>query len=153
VKNFSKRDFISPLSGVVTVLALATAVPAGAQQADPRHMEETKVTATSNQIIQGTPRIWGAGVGHRAVTVSYADLNLNNQAGIDTLYVRLEGASKEVCSPRADFRNRAMHRDWQACYGHALDTAVEQVGDFALQEYHLAKTGRDVSDLEQVADR
>ena len=153
MKRCSKRNFINPLSGVVTVLALATAVSAEAQQADSRHIEETKVTATSNQILDGAPRIWGTGVGHRTVTVVYSALNLNNEAGLDTLYVRLEGASEKVCSPRADFRNRAMHRDWQACYSHALDTAVEQVGDFGLQEYHLAKTGRDVSDLEQVAER
>ena len=153
MRNLSKRKLISPVISGLSVLAFATAIPASGQQADPRHMEETSVKATSDQIIQGTPRIWGAGVGHRAKTVSYSDLNLNHQAGIDTLYVRLENASEEVCAPRADYRNRAMSRDWQACYTHAMDVAVEQVGNLGLQEHHLAKTGRNVSDLEQVAGR
>jgi UrcA family protein len=153
MKNFSKRKLISPLSTMVSLLALGMAIPASGQQADSRIMEETSVTGTSGQIVQGTPRIWGAGVGHRAKTVVYADLNLDHQAGVDTLYVRLESASKEVCAPRADYRNRAMRQDWQACYSHAMDTAVEQVGHLGLQEYHLAKTGREVSELEQVVGR
>ena len=153
MKNFSKCKSIVPVTGMVSVLAFVLSIPVSGQQADPRHIEETSVTATSGQIIQGTPRIWGAGVAHRAKTVAYSDLNLNHQAGIDTLYVRLESASEEVCAPRADFRNRAMSRDWQACYNHAMDTAVEQVGNLGLQEYHLAKTGREVAEIEQVAGR
>ena len=153
MKNFSKRRLSGPLSGMVSLLAFALAVPASGQQADSRQMEETSVKAISGKAIHGTPRIWGAGVAHRSKSVGYADLNLNNPAGVETLYVRLESASREVCAPREDYHNRAMRADWEACYEYAMDAAVEQVGNLGLQEYHLAKTGRDVSGVEQVAGR
>jgi UrcA family protein len=153
MKNFSKHKSIVPVTGMVSVLAFVLSIPVSGQQADPRHIEETTVKATSGEIIQGTPRIWGAGVGHRSKSVRYGDLNLSNPAGVETLYVRLEGASQQVCAPREDYRNRGMRKDWEACYEHAMDAAVEQVGNLGLQEYHLAKTGRDVSGLEQVAGR
>jgi UrcA family protein len=148
------RQFLTcAIRATLATLVIATAGAASAQQSDSRDMEETTVKMKSNAGHQAAPRIRGAGVGHRSATVVYSDLNLDNPAGIHSLYVRLESASQEVCSPRQTYRNPAMRRDWQACYEHAMDEAVKQVGHLGLQGYHLAKTGRDESTVEQVAGR
>jgi UrcA family protein len=116
-------------------------------------MEETTTTSRQDGIEMGRLQGRSAGVQTRTRAVSYADLNLDRKAGLDTLYSRLESASREVCSPRESYRSWAMSQDWQSCYSHAMDKAVADVGNLNLQDYHLARVGEAGEATEQVSDR
>jgi len=116
-------------------------------------MEETTITSRQNGIEMDRLHGRTAGVQTRTRAVSYADLNLERKAGLDTLYSRLESASREVCSPRESYRSWAMSQDWQSCYSHAMDKAVADVGNLNLQDYHLARVGEAGEATEQVSDR
>ena len=72
------------------------------------------------------------------VTVSYADLNLENEEGVQTLYRRLQRASKEVSgftSPRKFGSVGIMHKARQS-YRNALSNAVEKIDNERLSEIH-----------------
>lgn len=69
--------------------------------------------------------------------VSYADLNLNNQAGAERMYRRLRGAAYEVCAPLEG--RRGSKTPWRECVDRAVASAVERVNEPALTEHHLAK--------------
>ena len=116
-------------------------------------MEETTVTSSQSGIEMDRLHGRNTGVQTRTRAVSYADLNLDRKAGLDTLYSRLETASRDVCSPQESYRNRAMSQDRQACYSHAMDKAVADVGNLDLQDYHLARIGDAAEATEQVSDR
>lgn len=116
-------------------------------------MEETTVTSRQNGIEMNRLQGRTTGVQTRTRAVSYADLNLERKAGLDTLYSRLESASREVCSPQESYRSWAMSQDWQACYSHAINKAVADVGNLDLQDYHLARIGEAAEATEQVSDR
>lgn len=79
------------------------------------------------------PFAHGAAVREQAV--SYADLNLSNQADVATLYTRLRAASKKVCGTY-DIRDIAMRRLHEGCVAEALSVAVEQVGHSGLSALH-----------------
>ncbi len=51
-------------------------------------------------VLAGTPSYIGFVEGPNT-TVSYADLNLESEEGVRVLYRRLQHASREVCSPKA----------------------------------------------------
>ncbi len=89
----------------------------------------------------------------RSVTVTWADLNLGHPAGLDQLYLRLTQATKAVCSPRADIRDTAMHRDHKACLETAMDNAVSNVGHLGLEEMHASRTGRSMKPGQDIAKR
>ena len=55
--------------------------------------------------------------------VSYADLDLRTNAGVDRLYARLRLAAADVCG-RADFRDLKAKRAENACVAGAVNTAV-----------------------------
>jgi UrcA family protein len=153
MKHYSRQYLIGAAGGAIAALALTMPVPSAAQQSDRTSMEETTITSRQNGI--ALDRLHGrtTGVQTRTRAVSYADLNLERKAGLDTLYSRLESASREVCSPRESYRSRAMNQDWQACYSHAMDKAVADVGNLDLQDYHLAIIGETAEATEQVSDR
>ncbi|MAL93663.1 MAG: hypothetical protein CME40_01060 [Haliea sp.] len=89
----------------------------------------------------------------RSIPVSFADLNLNRSAGLNTLYRRLERATEQACGPREDGRNLALHRDQRQCQSRAMDSAVAEIGHFALDDLHLARTGRSIDRGEALAER
>jgi UrcA family protein len=153
MKHCRRHYLITAAGGAITALALSMPGLSAAQQSDQTSMEETKVTSRQSGIEMNHLHGRTTGVQTRTKAVSYADLNLDHKAGLDTLYSRLESASREVCSPHDSYRNWAMSRDWQACYSHAMDKAVADVGNLGLQDYHLAKIGGAAESTEQVSDR
>jgi UrcA family protein len=153
MKHCSRQYLISAAGGAITALALTMPGLSAAQQSERTSMEETTTTSRQDGIEMGRLQGRSAGVQTRTRAVSYADLNLDRKAGLDTLYSRLESASREVCSPRESYRSRAMSQDWQACYSHAMDKAVADVGNLNLQDYHLAIIGEAAEPTEQVSDR
>jgi UrcA family protein len=102
----------------------------------------------------GAPAQAGESAGHantRSMTVSYRDLDLSGQAGVNTLYNRLRLAAENVCGPQGDGRDLTMRFAWKQCYDGALDGAVRTVAHVGLSEIHLAQTGRRVDSDRHVA--
>jgi UrcA family protein len=71
----------------------------------------------------------------RSVRVSYAELDLSNDAGVERLYSRLKFAAAEVCGS-ADIRELAALGRQVSCAQQALDRAVEGVHSARLTERH-----------------
>lgn len=71
--------------------------------------------------------------------VSYADLNINSEAGVRTLYGRLSMAATEVCAPLKGGREKA---NWRACFDQAIARSVAKIDRPVLTAYHLSRTGK-----------
>lgn len=77
-----------------------------------------------------------------SVTVPYADLNLNTQAGLEVLYARLRAAAREVCNVR-EGRPLIEAIESRRCYHQVFDTAVDNVKSVRLDALHRAGRGSD----------
>ena len=73
-----------------------------------------------------------------SVKVSYADLNLEKQAGAKALYRRLQQASKQACDVRGLTNAGSVRRmvETRQCYREALSAAVEKVDNELLTQIH-----------------
>ena len=109
-------------------------------------MKESKLfkslVATFVVIVLGGPAVVLAGTPSdfedAKVTVSYADLNLDTEKGVQTLYRRLQRASKEVSgftSLRKVGSVRRM-RETRQYYRESLSNAVEKIDNERLSEIH-----------------
>lgn len=138
------------LASMVGMLSLAAALgmplQAGAAEAE----DAMTVTDSVQRARMQAPRPDRRLTETRSVVVSYADLDLSRQAGVDTLYTRLRSASKTVCGTR-DVRIVQRRRDWDRCYDEALDNAVATVGVEQMVAEHRAQTGRDVGAASRLA--
>ena len=85
-------------------------------------------------------------------TVTYADLNLKSQAGVETLYKRIRQAAYEVCQIPTGTHQIMIESEFKACKADAIDRAIAQTNVPKLTALHLSKTGRNV-DSSQYADR
>jgi UrcA family protein len=72
--------------------------------------------------------------------VRFADLNLNGEAGVQTLYGRLRMAATQVCAP---FRGTSLREKtkWRECFDPALARSVAKIDEPMLTAYHLRRTG------------
>jgi UrcA family protein len=75
------------------------------------------------------------------MTVSYADLNLNSDAGIAVLYKRLRYAARQVCGD-LDTTNLSRGRITTDCINNAMSQAVAQINSPTLTGLYAAKTGK-----------
>lgn len=64
--------------------------------------------------------------------VGFADLDLSKQAGVRSLYVRLQRASARVCGEHKNLRGLAMKRSYDVCYEGSLSRAVDAVNHSGL---------------------
>ncbi len=73
-----------------------------------------------------------------AISVSFADLNIQKAAGARVLYTRLQRATKSVCSMDSYRELGSLLRVSQAeqCYTETLDKAVAKIKSAALQKIH-----------------
>lgn len=71
----------------------------------------------------------------KSIRVSYADLNLNEEAGQETLYQRLRGAAGQICGEVHSKAPRQIS-DNRACFENALNRAVHKVGNQDLLAMH-----------------
>jgi len=85
-------------------------------------------------------------------TVSYADLNLKNSAGVEALYKRIKKAAYEVCQIPTGTHQIRIESEFKACKADSIDRAVQQVNLPSLVALHQSRTGRNVG-LDQYADR
>ncbi len=75
-------------------------------------------------------------------TVSYADLNLENEQGVRVLYQRLQHASKEVCGvasvkiPESILARSSHRRAIRQCYRKSLSNAVDKFDSDDLTRVH-----------------
>jgi len=78
-----------------------------------------------------------------ATTVRFDDLNLDRQAGAETLYKRLESAARRVCGARQT-GSVFLHdtRDWKRCQADALQRAVARIDNTHLTAVHQHHTGQ-----------
>lgn len=132
------------------VAALAISVNA-VIAADPVPRMVFTPSSYDEALIKRAPRVTAANSETKTRYVSYADLNLSVQAGVDTLYQRIESASKKVCAPRERPRSFA-YADWLRCYTMAMDGAVSQANVAILSAHHAAvKLKQEVEQREYVA--
>ncbi len=73
-----------------------------------------------------------------SVRVSYADLNIESEAGAKVLYSRLKHASEKACNVGSYLEDFSVSRAFEAktCYRNALAKAVENIGSDALTRMH-----------------
>ena len=75
-------------------------------------------------------------------TVSYADLNLENEEGVRVLYQRLQYTSKEVCGitspniPEAILKRSSRRRAAWQCYRESLSNGVDKIDNEDLTRIH-----------------
>ncbi len=109
-------------------------------------MKESKLfkslVATFVVIVLGGPAVVLAGtpsyIEDAKATVSYVDLNLENEEGVRVLYRRLQRASKEVCGvTRLLNAGSIMHlQGTQQCYRETLSNAVDRFDNEDLTRVH-----------------
>lgn len=75
-----------------------------------------------------------------AVSVSFADLNIHNDAGARVLYARLKQASEQVCEVASYWEAGSVSRlqEAKACYFEAMDDAVAEIDSDALRKIHTS---------------
>src|SRR5215831_13085716 len=83
--------------------------------------------------------------------VKYGDLDLSRPQGAQTLYRRLQLAAKSVCAP-LDGRELKRQTKFQNCMKEAIDTAVIDVDQPLLTQYHHSRDTLTVATAE-VAQR
>ena len=100
------------------------------------------LVATFVVIVLGGPAVVLAGTPSdfevAKVTVSYADLNLENEEGVQTLYRRLQRASKEVSGLTSFGRvgTAGRFQEIRRSYRKTLSNAVEKIDNERLSEIH-----------------
>ena len=72
------------------------------------------------------------------ITVSYADLNIHNEAGAKALYARLQNASKAACdyAPYRELGSLERAQKVATCYADTLDEFVSKIDSAALKKIH-----------------
>jgi len=90
--------------GAIAALAICAAAPAFAQQ-------DAASTTQLNQRV-----------------VPYGDLNLDNNAGADTMLRRINNASRFVCGDRTGPRPMQENGSVRSCVGESTETAVNDLG-------------------------
>jgi UrcA family protein len=76
-------------------------------------------------------------------TVRYDDLNLSTQAGVQSLYRRIQNAARDVCGPEDVPGTRLTSRAWKDCVSGSIRQAVLSVNKPALTAYYAVRL-RDV---------
>ncbi len=74
-----------------------------------------------------------------AQVVHFSELNLNELAGVQVLYRRLESAARGVCRPALPTGTRIPSAAWQACMANAVNAAVKRVDRPLLSAYYDAR--------------
>ena len=74
------------------------------------------------------------------ISVSFADLNIDNEAGARALYGRLKQASASVCKMDSfrELGSLAAVAQAEACFTETLDEAVAKIGSAALEKIHTS---------------
>jgi UrcA family protein len=91
--------------------------------------------------------------GLHAVTVQFADLDLDRKPGIAKLYFRIKSAAQRVCDSQANER-LAPRQSYDVCVERAVSTAVARINRPMLSDYLAQRGGKLPKDAPaQVAGR
>ena len=73
-----------------------------------------------------------------SITVSYADLDVDSEAGARTLYTRLRSAAERVCGVGSHLKLGSLAATIEAkdCYTESLDRAVAEIDNEQLTRIH-----------------
>ena len=73
-----------------------------------------------------------------SIKVSYADLNIQSEAGARVLYTRLKRASEEVCGIQTHVINGSLAATLRAraCFDETLEASVRKIDSDALSKIH-----------------
>lgn len=106
---------------------------------------KTVQTLCSTLLLTGVALVCGNAIAAELVQeqriVNYADLNLNNAAGVEVLYRRIRTAARSVCGPTNEVLP-ALRADDRKCVKDALEDAITRVDNVNLTAYHLQKAGK-----------
>jgi UrcA family protein len=91
--------------------------------------------------ITGSPRADAQSAEPLTQTVSFRDLDLTSEQGARILYVRLQHAAREVCTPFESL-DLTRRRTWQSCVDNALGTAVTQLNNPLVAALHNTRVTR-----------
>ena len=102
-----------------------------------------KILMAAAVIVMGVPTIASTAphvilLEDDVATVSYSDLDLTSEAGLVTLYKRLQYASNAVCGPRI-LRRAGSLRQWMQnkhCYRDVLSNSVTKFNSTKLVRIH-----------------
>jgi UrcA family protein len=75
-------------------------------------------------------------------TVQFADLDLSRTEGAATLYRRIKGAARAVCSAHREGKALADKHCYAACIEFAVSNAVTRVDEPVLTDYVASRTGQ-----------
>lgn len=81
----------------------------------------------------------------RSITISYSDLDLTRQAGIETLYKRISSAARAACGPASLHKYDAFlssRKAWRECVDRAIANAVAEIGEPKLTALHVERSRR-----------
>lgn len=78
-----------------------------------------------------------------SLTVRYADLNLDREAGVASLYRRLTSAAKQVCAEHAG-KTLVEKQAHAACIDQAITTAVARIGRPVVTDYVARQLGKEL---------
>lgn len=106
----------SIVTGIVALVVVGLGASTSAVAASPSQFEESKIS------------------------VSYADLNIQNAAGAKVLYSRLQRAAESVCDVKSYYESGSLARFTKSkqCYTKALDKAVVRIDSDALTKIHAS---------------
>ncbi len=102
-----------------------------------------KLLIASAVVVLSIPAIAGAvphvnDAGQLVVRVSYADLDLSSEAGLLTLYRRIQTESRSACGTHNYRKAGSIQqlRDNKQCYNDVLSKLVAKVNNARLNEIH-----------------
>ena len=75
--------------------------------------------------------------GDNSVRVSFGELDVSQQEGVEVLYQRIKTAARKVCGAN-DYRIRSLstQRVAKKCFNNAVDNTVDKIGNPALEALH-----------------
>jgi UrcA family protein len=75
----------------------------------------------------------------KSLTVQFADLDLNKDAGLARLFDRIKGAAERVCSAHSGGTTLRDRQQYAACVEFALSNAIARVDRPELTEYIVSR--------------
>lgn len=80
-----------------------------------------------------------------SLTVRFDDLNLSSEAGLATLYRRIQNAARTVCGPPSFTGTRVVSQDWKDCVSASVRSAILSVNKPQLTAYYASRLWTPVS--------
>jgi UrcA family protein len=108
------------------------------------------LAALSAAMLAGVTQAAGSGDALPKQAVTYKDLDLNSNAGVQMLYKRIQGAANQVCGD-VDARDLRGMSARKACVEHAVSDAIGAVNSSRLTRVYLARSGSPVAQSLSIA--